>query len=268
MVKRGQKGIISQKDRKVLLAPWEFKLHKVKYTKMAVVAVTSKNKRNASKYIKALGGNIGSRLVLPRDSGRPLEESLEGVGGLLLTDGPDIDPGEYGESPDPVAGLQVSRALDIMEMGLLRRALERDMPVLAICRGMQLLNVAFGGKLVQDIPGHREDSGGGRWAPVNHPIYLSPGSKLAAMLGTGGFFRVNSLHHQGLREAQKSPRLLASAYSLEDAVIEGLESPKYSWVVGVQFRPERQDEVPTVFKNLFRAFVERAEGYKWEAADS
>ena len=124
MVKRGQKGIISQKDRKVLLAPWEFKLHKVKYTKMAVVAVTSKNKRNASKYIKALGGNIGSRLVLPRDAGRPLEESLEGVGGLLLTDGPDIDPGEYGESPDPVAGLQVSRALDTMEMGLLRRALE------------------------------------------------------------------------------------------------------------------------------------------------
>ena len=103
---------------------------------------------------------------------------------------------------------------------------------------------------------------------MNHPIYLSPGSKLAAMLGTGGFFRVNSLHHQGLREAQKSPRLLASAYSLEDVVIEGLESPKHSWVVGVQFRPERQDEVPTVFKNLFRAFVERAEGYKWEAADS
>ena len=182
--------------------------------------------------------------------------------------GPDIDPGMYGESSDPGAELQVSRGLDTLEMGVLRCALERDMPVLAICRGMQLLNVAFGGKLLQDLPGHRVELKEGRWASAPHHIYLSPGSKLAAILGIGGFFRVNSLHHQGLREPQKSPRLLASAYSLEDAVIEGLESPEHSWVVGVQCHPERQDEVPPVFKNLFLSFVERAEGYKWAAADS
>jgi putative glutamine amidotransferase len=186
---------------------------------------------------------------------------MAGVGGLLLTGGPDIDPSIYGASPDSEVGLEHSRELDILELGSLQYALGHDMPVLAICRGMQLLNVAFGGSLLQNIPGHKAELTDGRWKPVHHSIYLSPGSKLAAILGMGGFFRVNSLHHQGLREAQKSPRLLAAAYSLEDGIIEALESPEHSWVVGVQCHPERQDEVPKVFANLFVAFAERVEQY-------
>ncbi len=186
---------------------------------------------------------------------------MEGVGGLLLAGGPDIDPSIYGETKEPGVQLELCQELDSLEFGLLRYALEQDMPILAICRGMQLLNVAFGGKLLQDIPGHLHLTEEGCREPVRHFIYLSPGSKLAAILGMGGFFRVNGLHHQGLREAQKSPRLLASAYSLDDAIIEALESPEHSWVVGVQCQPERQDEVPPAFKNLFLAFAERAEGY-------
>ncbi len=230
---------------------------------MPIVTITSGNNRNALRYIQAIASHTQARLVTPRDLSTPTETLLEGAGGLLLTGGPDVDPTMYGESPDPEAGLELFRELDSLELGLLQYALERDMPVLAICRGMQLLNVAFGGKLLQDIPGHRaelvED---GRWASARHSIYLSPGSKLAAILGMGGFFRVNSRHHQGLREAQKSPRLLASAYSLEDGIIEGLESPEHSWVVGVQCHPERQEEVPPAFKNLFIAFAERAGRYR------
>ena len=110
-------------------------------------------------------------------------------------------------------------------------------------------------------PGHNIELKDGHWASAHHSIFLSPGSKLAAILGMGGFFRVNSLHHQGLREAQKAPRLLASAYCVEDGIIEGLESPDHRWVVGVQCHPERHDEVPKAFVNLFTAFVERAEAY-------
>ena len=226
-----------------------------------MIAVTSINSRNVPRYQEAVeraGAQV--RVITPRKITKT-EGMLEGVGGLLLTGGPDIDPALYGEAPDQNAGLELSPPLDQLETTLLGHALSLDMPVLAICRGMQLLNVAFGGKLIQDIPNHRSQSKNGRLRSTYHPIYLSPGSKLAAILGMGGFFRVNSIHHQGLREAQKAPRLLASAYSLEDGTIEGLESPEHDWVVGLQCHPEREKEVPKAFANLFLAFVERAEGY-------
>ena len=228
---------------------------------MAIVAITSNDERNARRYIEALDGHVQTRLVTPCEPSPAPGMLPEGVSGLLLSGGHDIDPSRYGERPDPDAGLELLAGLDSLEFGLLHHALERDIPVLAICRGMQLLNVAFGGSLLQNIPGHKAELTDGRWKPVHHSIYLSPGSKLAAILGMGGFFRVNSLHHQGLREAQKSPRLLAAAYSLEDGIIEALESPEHSWVVGVQCHPERQDEVPKVFANLFVAFAERVEQY-------
>ena len=229
---------------------------------MGMIAVTSINSRNVLKYQEAAeraGAQV--RVLTPHKNTR-IDEMLHGVGGLLLTGGPDIDPVLYGDIPDKTASLELAPALDQLEYTLLDHALAVDMPVLAICRGMQLLNVAFGGKLIQDIPHHRSRSKNGMVRSEYHQIYLSPGSKLAAILGMGGFFRVNSIHHQGLREAQKATRLLASAYSLEDGLIEGLESPEHDWVVGIQCRPERIKEVPKIFINLFTAFVERAEWYK------
>jgi putative glutamine amidotransferase len=194
---------------------------------------------------------------------------MDGIGGLLLPGGPDVDPAHYNAVPDSQAGLELCRSLDDLELRLLDYALGHDMPVLAICRGMQLLNVACGGQLIQDLPGHKAARSDARpdgcWEPEKHLIYLAPGAKSAAIIGSAGFFRVNSLHHQGLREAQRSPQLMTSAYSVEDGLIEGLESPTHSWVIGVQCHPERQDEVPRSFANLFAAFYERAEMYLAES---
>ena len=228
---------------------------------MTTVAITSTDRRCARRYLQvmeSLGAEV--RLLTPQNTG-PAHHLLAGVGGLLLPGGPDVDPALYGAAPDPQAGLELCRPLDDLELGLLDYALGHDMPVLAICRGMQLLNVACGGQLIQDLPGHQGAQVDGRWEPERHLIYLAPGAKTAAIVGSAGFFRVNSWHHQGLREAQRSPRLMTSAYSVEDGLIEGLESPAHSWVIGVQCHPERQDEVPRSFANLFAAFYERAEMY-------
>jgi len=207
------------------------------------------------------------RVLIPDDHADvATEELMGGAGGLLICGGPDIDPALYGEEPDPNAGLQLNRPLDDLELRVLEWALERDMPVLAICRGMQLLNVAFGGKLIQDLPNHKATKIDGKWESASHTIYIAPGAKAAPVIGMAGFFKVNSLHHQGLKEAQRAPRLMATAYEVDDGLVEGLESPEHSWVIGLQCHPERQDEVPKSFNNLFLGLHERAEDYISEFA--
>ena len=227
---------------------------------MATVVITSVDPRNSRRYLevmKPLGVEV--RLLLPDDAGAsPTEVLMGGVDGLLLPGGPDVDPNLYGADPDPEAGLDVCRPLDELDLRLLDYALQQDLSVLAISRGMQLLNVAFGGQLIQDLPDHRTEWKDGEWVSKIHLTYLSPGSKAAAVIGAAGFFRVNSRHHQGLHEAQRSPRLMTTAYAVEDGIIEGLESPEHRWVIGMQCRPELQDEVPRLFANLFAAFGERA----------
>ena len=228
---------------------------------MAVIALSSTSPRNALEYVQVMESlGVVVRLMVPEtEGGIPTDQLMHGVGGLLLPGGPDVEPSRYGAAPDPDAGLSLDPLLDELELRLLDYALERDMPVLAICRGMQLLNVAFGGQLIQDLPGHRAQKQDGRWVSQSHLIYLSPGSKAAPIIGSAGFFRVNSRHHQGLKEAQRAAGWMTTGYSVDDGLIEGLESPGHSWVIGVQCHPERQDEVPSSFANLFIGFQERAE---------
>ena len=235
---------------------------------MAIVAITSSGTKNARLYVEVMeSAGAAVRVLIPDDHADvATEELMRDAGGLLLTGGPDVDPALYGEEPDQEAGLELDRALDDLELRILEYALDRDMPVLAICRGMQLLNVAFGGKLIQDLPNHKSEKIDGTWEPASHTIYIAPGAKAAPVIGMAGFFKVNSLHHQGLKEAQRAPRLMTIAYDVEDGLIEGLESPEHSWVIGLQCHPERQDEVPKMFDNLFIGLHERAESFISEFA--
>ena len=145
------------------------------------------------------------------------------------------------------------------ELALVNAALDADMPIYGIGRGIQILNAALGGGQPRHVEAHDDGlTEDGERSPAYHHIYISPGSKLAAVVGSGGFVRVNSLHERAIREAQKSPRLLASAYSLEDGIIEALESPNHRWVIAVQFHPERRMELPPHFDRLFQSLAERA----------
>ena len=228
---------------------------------MTVVAITSVSQRNARRYVDAMAAaGADTRVLLPEShAGLPAADLLRGAGGLLLSGGPDVHPARYGQEPDANAGLKLCPELDELEFRALEYALSADMPVLALCRGMQLLNVAFGGRLIQDLPGHRNDEPDGE--PASHLIYVAPGAKSAAIIGSAGFFRVNSYHHQGLGEAQRAPRLMSTAYNVADGLVEGLESPEHSWVIGFQCHPERKDEVPRLFANLFAGLKDRAERF-------
>ena len=230
---------------------------------MAIVSITSVSPRNARRYVNAMQeAGAETRQLLPDSHhGLSAAEIMQGVGGLLLSGGPDVHPGRYGQDPDPDAGLKLSPDLDDLEFRLLEFALAADMPVLAICRGMQVLNVAFGGRLIQDLPGHRSDESQDDAEHATHQIYVAPGAKSAAIIGSAGFFKVNSYHHQGLMEAHRAPRLMSTAYSVDDGLVEGLESPEHSWVIGLQCHPERKDEVPRLFANLFAALHDRAERF-------
>ncbi len=230
---------------------------------MPLIAVAASSEFRAQPYVASIerrGGEV--RLLLPSTrTGDP--QALDGVDGLLLTGGSDVDPSLYGQETDPQAGVESRPERDRMELALLSEALTRDMPVLGICRGMQVLNVGFGGSLIQDLPNHRAPAPGANGEPtMRHSVYVSPGSKLGAIFGAGGFYKTNSLHHQGLREPQKAPALLASSYSMDDGVIEGLESPDHSWVIGVQCHPEREEEVAKGFLRLFDGLLDRASKYR------
>ena len=227
---------------------------------MAIVAITSSSERNARRYVAAMeSAGSETRVLLPDSCGKAeTGELMRGIGGLLLSGGPDVHPERYGQATDPDAGLQLRPELDELEFRVLEYALSEDMPVLAICRGMQVLNVAFGGRLIQHLDGHRNDDAD---EYASHLIYVAPGAKSAAIIGSAGFFKVNSYHHQGLTEAQRAPRLMSTAYSVEDGLVEGLESPEHSWVIGLQCHPERQDEVPRLFVNLFAGLHDRAERF-------
>ena len=162
-------------------------------------------------------------------------DGLAGVGGLFV-------PDAAGDDYPPQCG------------DLLAAALAVDLPVLLTGNGMHLLNAGFGGLPAAAVSNHDHDG--------RHQIYLSPGSKVAAIIGSAGMFRVNSRHRRGLREPQRSPRLMSIAYQLDDGVIEGLESKEHGWVIGVQFLPERSAETPAGFKNLFLGLVERAAAFE------
>jgi putative glutamine amidotransferase len=180
---------------------------------------------------------------------RPLA-SLDEVAGLVLCGGTDLDPALYGQQPHPEAQAPV-RDRDELEQRLLREALDRDVPLLAICRGMQLLNVTHpAGSLVQHIAGHRQIAED-RSEPA-HEVVVVPNTRLAAIMGAGEH-PVNSRHHQAVAKVGKG--LVVSARSRADNIVEGLERPDLRFAVGVQWHPENQVRRFEAQRKLFVALA-------------
>jgi putative glutamine amidotransferase len=213
---------------------------------------------NAS-YLRAVQSAGGIPVLLPPQLvGDAREQLWRRLHGLLLTGGADIDPARFGELPH-ASVYDVSAARDELELSLVGEALEAEVPVFAICRGIQVLNVALGGTLIQDLPSEigtqiAHSQPAPRHEPT-HAVSVSGETRMADVLGAHDV-RVNSFHHQAIKKLGRGLRDVAWA---EDGVIEAVEMPDArGLVLGVQWHPE--DLVPhdPAAANLFRALVEAA----------
>ena len=216
-------------------------------------------------YVEGVAEAGGVPVVLPPVAGVwGAEALLDGMDGLLLSGGSDLDPGYYGEKPVPELGVTIPER-DAFEMALLGHALKRKIPILGICRGMQVLNVALGGTLYQDLPsqmdhmvllGHRQETP--KWQPT-HEVEVDGGSKVAEIMGADEL-KVNSYHHQAIKELASG--LVAVAHA-PDGVIEAVEAGDLSkrWVIGVQWHAEAMRDAGPEHRNLFAAHVSAAERY-------
>jgi putative glutamine amidotransferase len=202
-------------------------------------------------YVRAVERAGGVPLLVP--PGASLDETLDRVDGLVFSGGSDVDPELYGATAhDETVG--IFRERDEFELGLMRAALERDVPMLAICRGSQVLNVALGGDLEQHVPDrvgsdvHKETPG----VFAEHDVEVLPDTRLGAIVGTS--VDAKSHHHQGygtigegLREAARAP----------DGTVEALEDPSRRFTLGVLWHPEEGDDLA-----LFEALVREADAYR------
>ena len=183
------------------------------------------------------------------------------IDGLVLAGGVDVDPALYGEAAHPETE-PPNPERDRHEIDLVRLAMARGVPVLAICRGHQVLNVALGGSLLQHIEGdeHRSFEEDGQFVSRWHAVEITAGSRLAAIYGRRAM-EVNSRHHQGVTVERVAPTLRATAFS-PDGLVEGLETIDGSWVLGVQWHPERPELHRPGYREgsrpLFEAFVAAA----------
>jgi putative glutamine amidotransferase len=206
-------------------------------------------------YVRSVEAAGAVPLVLPTQAPGAAEAVLDRLDGLVLSGGIDVDPALYGQAPHPKLG-RVDRARDEFEIALTRMALRRDMPVLAICRGQQVINVALGGTLVQDIPsvvaGAVLHDAPGRRTRRSHPVEVAEGSRLAEILGPGTVL-VNSFHHQSIDRLGEGLTVTGRA---PDGVVEAVEMEERSFVLGVQWHPESFWREPAGFRALFEAHIE------------
>jgi putative glutamine amidotransferase len=189
-------------------------------------------------------------VIPPYTSDESIRDLLPRLDGIVLAGGPDIHPSLYGEEPGDALG-PTEPELDGYEIALTRMALEHRLPMLCICRGLQALNVARGGTLVQDLPGHRQTIAGHL---PSHAVHIEPDSLLAAALGHTEV-RVNSFHHQAVEHLGSHLRIVARA---DDGLIEGLEATDREWVVGVQWHAEGLTDSAEQHA-LFGGFMEAAD---------
>ncbi|HUQ98181.1 MAG TPA: gamma-glutamyl-gamma-aminobutyrate hydrolase family protein [Gemmatimonadaceae bacterium] len=238
-----------------------------KLVKACTVAVTAGTRldgdtqrvRLTAAYVNALeSAGLIPLIIPPLSKPDSAAAILDSVAGLVLTGGGDIDPAMYGQSRhEKVHSVNVER--DTTEAALVAEAMARRTPVLAICRGIQMLNVALGGSLVQDIPSeisttiaHDEDT---PRDTRTHEIDIQPASLIARAVGTT-HCSVNSFHHQSVKDVAVGMHVTARS---PDGVIEGMESTDRDWwVLAVQWHPEEMTASPEPWdRGLFKAFADR-----------
>ncbi|MBS3985243.1 MAG: gamma-glutamyl-gamma-aminobutyrate hydrolase family protein [Selenomonadales bacterium] len=217
--------------------------------------------RQNDTYINAIKKAGGLPVLLPCLTGEAdLAAHLDLVDGLLVAGGPDADPVFFGEEPEEGLG-NVNPCMDAYELPVIAMALRRDMPVLGICRGVQMLNIAAGGSVIQHLPAavrrvlkHQQS------APrsyVTHAIDIAAGTLLSRILGEGTT-RVNSFHHQAVGRVALGFCVSAVA---PDGVVEAIESTEHKFALGVQWHPECMWDATPNFDPLFTAFVLAAQNY-------
>jgi putative glutamine amidotransferase len=193
-------------------------------------------------------------LHIANDSLRGLFDRLDG---LILSGGGDVDPVHFGAECSPYTG-SIDAERDRVELQLARWAIEADKPMLTICRGIQVLNVALGGTLIQDIREEvpnslRHDPPDDSWYPrLTHDVDVVGGSKLYAALGSTNL-AVNSLHHQSLDRIAEGLEVTACAL---DGIVEAVEHPQRRFVVGVQWHPEALVDHHPPMLNLFKSLIQ------------
>lgn len=221
-------------------------------------------------YVEGVSQAGGAPVVLPPVEDLGVVEHLSrGLDGLLLSGGSDLQPGYYGEEPLPEMNAAVPER-DAFEIALAESALRQGLPVFGICRGLQVLNVALGGTLYQDIPSqlgiemlkHRQEFP--KWKPT-HEVEVHEDSGLAGIMGASSALKVNSYHHQAIKDL--AGELEVSARS-SDGVVEGAESRSFPgrWLLGVQWHAEAMRDSGPEHRKLFEAHVAAAEQYSGRRA--
>jgi putative glutamine amidotransferase len=201
-----------------------------------------------------LAGGIATLLPPQPVDADVADRVLDGLDGLVLTGGRDVDPASYGQSPHPSTD-EPARERDAWEFALVGRALERGLPVLGICRGAQVLNVALGGTLHQHLP----DVVGHNWHQAGNAVFNTsvistvPGTRLAALIGEST--DAQCYHHQAIAELGKG--LIATAWD-PDGVVEAVEIPGPAFVVAVQWHPEERLDDLRLFAGVVAAAAEYA----------
>lgn len=209
-------------------------------------------------YINAVLKAGGMPVILPGASGiTGVASYLAAIKGILLAGGGDVDPAYFGEEPEPGLG-EITPDRDRFEIMLVKAALRRKLPVLGICRGIQVLNVACGGTVIQHIPREvikplKHSQNAPRWYPT-HNVFIEKPSLLRQIVKTGSL-QVNSFHHQAIKDP--APGFVVSGFG-SDGVIEALENAKYPFVLGVQWHPECMIEKDPKSRLLFSAFINAA----------
>lgn len=216
------------------------------------------------RYYEAVAAAGAAPVLIPLlDDVDALRATYEACAGIMIPGGVDMDPGTYGEAPHERLG-RVDPARDRVELQLTRWAIEDRKPLLGLCRGLQVINVAAGGTLYQDLDAQLEGAIRHDYFPtfgfdrdyVSHDVAVAPASRLRSLVDIDQL-PVNSMHHQGVKRLGAG--LVACARSA-DGLIEAVESPNGHWMVGVQWHPEVFDADDPHTRDLFRGFVRASSG--------